>query len=291
MKTLSFAGLASLAALGVQPSPSPRIGPRRPQSLVVTATRRAQPCRPLRDVVVITRETSSAAARFPRRAPGASRADPGPRDGGAGPAAGALHAGRGNAQTLVLVDGLRVSSATVGTTSIENIPLELIERIEVVKGPLSSLYGSDAIGGVVQVFTRGTRRPALLRHASYGTDNDGRLSTGLVAVGRAHRPCVLRGRAQGGLRRAPPTRARSATTRTAIRTKNAFRKPPASYRMWQDELVAIDAFITRGQTAFDGCGTNDRNEQTIAGRSSRRPTSSRRVVEPLQRSAMAKTRS
>ncbi|MBI2771183.1 MAG: TonB-dependent receptor [Burkholderiales bacterium] len=56
--------------------------------------------------------------------------------------------------TILLIDGVRYGSATAGTPSWENIPLEAIERIEVLKGPGSSLYGSDGVGGVVQIFTR-----------------------------------------------------------------------------------------------------------------------------------------
>ncbi|HET7864565.1 MAG TPA: TonB-dependent receptor [Burkholderiaceae bacterium] len=56
--------------------------------------------------------------------------------------------------TLLLVDGVRVGSATLGTPSLDNLPLESIDRIEIVRGPLSGLYGSDAVGGVVQIFTR-----------------------------------------------------------------------------------------------------------------------------------------
>ena len=56
--------------------------------------------------------------------------------------------------TLFLVDGVRVGSATSGLTAITDLPVELIEQIEIVRGPRSSLYGSEAIGGVIQVFTR-----------------------------------------------------------------------------------------------------------------------------------------
>lgn len=56
--------------------------------------------------------------------------------------------------TLFLVDGVRVGSATSGLASLQDLPVELIERIEIVRGPRSSLYGSEAIGGVIQVFTR-----------------------------------------------------------------------------------------------------------------------------------------
>ncbi|MBB5204851.1 vitamin B12 transporter [Inhella inkyongensis] len=56
--------------------------------------------------------------------------------------------------TLVLIDGVRSGSATTGTPALDNLPLDAIERIEIVRGPLSGLYGSDAVGGVVQIFTR-----------------------------------------------------------------------------------------------------------------------------------------
>ncbi len=55
---------------------------------------------------------------------------------------------------LVLVDGIRIGSATAGTAALQNLPVEMIERIEFVRGPRSSLYGSEAVGGVLQIFTR-----------------------------------------------------------------------------------------------------------------------------------------
>ncbi len=74
--------------------------------------------------------------------------------GGLGQPTGVSIRGAETRHTLVLVDGLRLGSATAGSTPIENIPLSQIERIEIVPGPLSSLYGSDAIGGVIQIFTK-----------------------------------------------------------------------------------------------------------------------------------------
>lgn len=59
--------------------------------------------------------------------------------------------------TILLVDGVRLGSATAGTPVWETLPVESIERIEVLKGPASALYGSDGVGGVVQVFTRRAR--------------------------------------------------------------------------------------------------------------------------------------
>ncbi|MBB1486102.1 TonB-dependent receptor domain-containing protein [Oceanospirillum sediminis] len=55
---------------------------------------------------------------------------------------------------LVLIDGVQTGSATLGTTSLEHFPVQQIERIEIVRGARSSLYGSNAIAGVIQIFTR-----------------------------------------------------------------------------------------------------------------------------------------
>ncbi|WP_423598613.1 TonB-dependent receptor plug domain-containing protein [Roseateles sp. MS654] len=64
--------------------------------------------------------------------------------------------------TVVLIDGIRIDGQSTGGARWENLPLSLIERVEVLKGPASALYGSDAIGGVVQIFTRqGSGRPLL----------------------------------------------------------------------------------------------------------------------------------
>lgn len=56
--------------------------------------------------------------------------------------------------TILLIDGVRYGSATLGTPVWDNIPLDMIERIEILKGPASALYGSEAVGGVVQIFMR-----------------------------------------------------------------------------------------------------------------------------------------
>ena len=55
---------------------------------------------------------------------------------------------------LVLLDGVRIGTATAGFAAVQDIPVDQIERVEIVRGPRSSLYGSEAIGGVIQIFTR-----------------------------------------------------------------------------------------------------------------------------------------
>jgi len=92
--------------------------------------------------------------------------------GGPGQPSSVFMRGANSGHTLVLIDGMRIGSATLGTTAFENIPLSQIERIEVVPGHLSSLYGSDAIGGVIQIFTKSGRyAPASSITAGVGTYN------------------------------------------------------------------------------------------------------------------------
>lgn len=62
--------------------------------------------------------------------------------------------GTSSAQSLVLIDGVRVGSATAGGASLQYLSVDQIERIEVLRGSRSALYGADAMGGVVQIFTR-----------------------------------------------------------------------------------------------------------------------------------------
>lgn len=76
------------------------------------------------------------------------------RNGGPGANATVLIRGAGSSNVLLLVDGVRVGSATLGHAEFESLSLASIERIEVLRGPASSLYGADGSGGVVQVFTR-----------------------------------------------------------------------------------------------------------------------------------------
>ncbi len=75
-------------------------------------------------------------------------------NGGMGTSSNIGLRGTNDNQLIVLVDGVRINSGTTGTTAFENLPLALIDRIEILRGAASSLYGSDAIGGVIQIFTK-----------------------------------------------------------------------------------------------------------------------------------------
>ncbi len=153
--------------------------------LVVTATRLAEPAnQTLASVTVITRDDIErlqphSVAELLIGLAGISVANA----GGLGKVTSVFVRGTEADETLVLIDGIRVGSASVGTTAFEQLPVDQIERIEIVRGPRSSLYGSDAIGGVIQIFTRrgeGALTPSLsLSGGTYGTwQGEGGISGG-----------------------------------------------------------------------------------------------------------------
>ncbi len=76
------------------------------------------------------------------------------QNGGAGQNTSLFSRGTNSGHVLVVIDGQRISSATLGQIEFANLATEQIERIEVIKGPRAALWGSDAIGGVIQIFTR-----------------------------------------------------------------------------------------------------------------------------------------
>ena len=124
--------------------------------IVVTATRTAQVAdQALAPVIVIDRATIERTAaidvadllRFH------AGIDIG-RNGGPGQPASVFMRGTDSNHTLVMVDGVKINPGTIGGAALQNIAPDLIQRIEIVKGPRSSLYGSEAIGGVINIITR-----------------------------------------------------------------------------------------------------------------------------------------
>jgi len=92
------------------------------------------------------------------------------RSGGPAQQTSLFMRGTNSDHTLVLIDGMPVSSATTGAYQWENLSLNEIERIEIVRGPRSALYGSEAIGGVIQIFTRKEKNvEARITHGSFST--------------------------------------------------------------------------------------------------------------------------
>jgi len=174
-----LAATATAAAAVAQPVPrSATLDP-----VAVTASRTAQPFADLlADLTVIgadeiLRSGAQSLPQLLQRQPGVEVTI----NGGAGSTSGAFLRGANRGQTLVLVDGLRVGSSSVGATSLEAIPFDQIERVEILRGPASSLYGADAIGGVIQVFTKRAQGTAFTGSASagYGTWDTKSASAGL----------------------------------------------------------------------------------------------------------------
>ncbi|WP_430391912.1 TonB-dependent vitamin B12 receptor [Dyella sp. 20L07] len=164
-KTLLAAALMSctMAAQAAESDQTPSLS-----SVIVTATRTSITTdEALSSVSVITR------ADIERLQPASVRdllvGLPGvafAQSGGIGAQSSLFLRGTNSTHVLVLIDGVRIGAVGAGTASYEQIPVDQIERIEIVRGPRSSLYGPDAVGGVIQIFTRhgspdGTLAPSL----------------------------------------------------------------------------------------------------------------------------------
>jgi len=131
---------------------------------VVTATRVEQPLADLVgdvsivDRAAIERSGATGVADVLARLPGIEIA----RNGGIAGTSSVFVRGAESRFTAVYLDGVRIDSQSTGGAAWEAIPLAQIDRIEVLRGPAAAVYGSDAIGGVVQLFTRrgeGAARP------------------------------------------------------------------------------------------------------------------------------------
>ena len=92
------------------------------------------------------------------------------RLGGPGQQTSLFVRGTESNHVLVLMDGLRINPGTIGTAAIQNIAPEFVERVEIVKGPRSTLYGSDAIGGVINIITRPASESGSVQ-AGFGSDD------------------------------------------------------------------------------------------------------------------------
>jgi vitamin B12 transporter len=102
--------------------------------------------------------------------------------GGYGQQTSLFMRGMNRTHTLVLVDGVRVGSATDGAFAWQFLPLSEVERIEIVRGPRASLYGADAMGGVIQIFTRGSKAAGISAEVAGGTYDTGAGNVALTNV-------------------------------------------------------------------------------------------------------------
>ena len=174
--------LIAAALFGAAILPSSAFADESMEISIVTPTRTPQsPGRAIADTTVISADDirKAQAPDVPtllRGVVGVEVSQP----GGMGKSASLFLRGTNADQVLVLIDGVRMNSATTGTTAIDQLSTDQIERIEVVRGNVSSVYGSEAIGGVIQIFTkRGHGAPAANASAGLGSQGTQRFSAGI----------------------------------------------------------------------------------------------------------------
>ncbi len=148
--------LFALSALALAASAASAQAQNKLDTVVTTATRTPQKLSEvLADLTVITRadierQAAASLADLLRNNGCAEMV----RNGGAAATTSIFLRGADSRHTLVLIDGVKVDSQATGGASWQGLPLSQIERVEVLKGPASAIYGSDAVAGVVQIFTR-----------------------------------------------------------------------------------------------------------------------------------------
>ncbi|MTW21591.1 TonB-dependent vitamin B12 receptor [Allochromatium palmeri] len=258
--------------------------PTQLEPVVVTATRTAEPQdTTLASVTVIDR--SEIERRQARSVPDLLRGLPGvsiTRSGGPGHQSSIFLRGTSADHVLMLVDGVKIGSATTGTASLEDLPIEEIERIEVVRGPRSSLYGSEAIGGVIQVFTRrggGDWSPRLT--LSGGTLHTTQVAAGISGGGE--RGWVNLGASLDRTHGINACSGRS-TPFASCGVEQDDRDPyrnlglslRAGYRLNAQAELEVNLLRTEGQLDFDGsafAGNVSRSEQQVLG--------AKAIIEPL----------
>lgn len=176
-------GSAIIGLMGVQASPASAQAVRGPET-VVTATRLPTPVdRVGNAITVITEEQIrdrqiTSVADVLRTVPGLAVSRLGP---GAGPQAQVRIRGAEANQTLVLIDGIEVNDPSGGSEfDFGHLLASGIERVEVLRGPQSALYGSDAVGGVINIITkRGSGKPSGYVSVEGGSFQTGRADAGV----------------------------------------------------------------------------------------------------------------
>lgn len=147
---------ATLCAIGAALSPTLFADTITTPEIVVTATRTpVDTSQVAASTTVITRDDIEArqVESVPELLMGVAGIDV-TQSGGPGKTASVFLRGAESDHVLVLINGIRTGSTSLGSSAFEQLPVEHIERVEIVRGPRASQWGSEAIGGVIQIFTR-----------------------------------------------------------------------------------------------------------------------------------------
>ena len=143
-------------AAAVSAALSPAAFAADPMTIVITASRTEQALQEVEETTQVITE-KEIEQQQPASLPNFLAKQPGlqlQNSGGQGKTSSLYLRGLSQKHLLVLIDGVPVGSATSGTASLEHIDPNIIERIEIVRGPKSSLYGGNANAGVIQIFTK-----------------------------------------------------------------------------------------------------------------------------------------
>jgi vitamin B12 transporter len=166
--------LCPLPLLAAEPAPPPAAAPIA-ADVVVSAEAAPEPSVSLGaaatviDAAEIARAKSATVLDLLRTVPGLDVV----QSGGVGGVTSLFLRGTSSTQTLVLLDGVTLNSPYFGGTDLSALSTANVDRVEVVRGPFSALYGSEAIGGVVQIFTRRAADAGVSGHASFALGNAG----------------------------------------------------------------------------------------------------------------------
>lgn len=174
------------------------------------------------------------------------------QSGGLGSVSSIFMRGTNSDHVLVLLDGVRIDSATSGTTALEHIMLDSIERIEVVRGNASSLYGSEAIGGVIQLFTKqGKGVPAFNASAGAGSHDTQRLAAGFSGEVKDTSFSVNAGKVRtDGVSAINPLLV-PGTNPNNNGYDNDTLSAQVKHELNADHALSASLFSTRGNTSFD----------------------------------------
>ena len=191
------------------------------------------------------------------------------QNGGLGTTTSMFLRGTNSDHVLVLVDGIKVGSATSGTSPFEFVPIDQVERVEIIRGPQSSLYGSEAVGGVIQIFTRkggDSEQPTFSLNAGGGSYDTYR-AAGNVSGKWKQSWYSLGASSIGteGINARQPIPGLSQPDRDGY--QNTAMNARAGYRFDNNADVEANFIRAEGETEFDTSFGGDRTEfmnQTVA---------------------------
>jgi vitamin B12 transporter len=236
-------------------------------TVVTTATRTPQKLSDvLADMTVLTRDdierqAFGSLADLLRRQVGFEMI----RNGGAGANTSLFVRGADTRHTAVLIDGVRVDSQASSGVSWNAIPLAQVERIEIVRGPASALYGSDAIGGVVQIFTRkGEGKPVV--DIGVGGGNRGLAKVDASVRGRSgivDYALAAAGESSNGFNARP-----APATATFTPDDDGYQSRNASLRLGvqlaPEHRVEVSALTSHVDAEYDSTATAKTDDRTVS---------------------------